>query len=119
MTRRTVLYVVLGALIFVSGTGVTVFFADRMFSNMGEHAVTAMNAEELAALRLLSSVNRNMSMDQVFQTLGPPSEDLYFLATWNGFGGSVLSQARVYSLNNRPTKIRWMKVGFFVYEKKL
>lgn len=119
MKRRTGLLVALGVLVFISATGVTVYFADRMFSNMGEYAVTAMNAEELAALDRLSSIHRNMSMEQVHRMLGPPSEDLYFMAQWNGFGGSVLSQARVYFLNERPTKIRWMKVGFFVYEKKL
>jgi len=109
----------MGALVFIPATGATVYLFDRMLSNTGEHAVTAMNAEELAALRLLSSVNRNMSADQVFRVLGPPSEDLYFLAKWNGFGGSPLSQARIYFINDRPTKIRWMKVGFFVYDKNL
>lgn len=119
MNRGTALFVVLGALVFIPATGATVYFADRMFSNMGEHAVTAMNAEELAALRLLSSVNRNMSTDQVFRVLGEPSEDLYFLAKWNGFGGSVLSQARIHFIDGRPAKIRWMKVGFFVYDRNL
>jgi hypothetical protein len=119
MKRRTALFVVLGALIFISASGLTVFFAYRTFSTMDERAVTAMNAEELTALHLLSSVNRNMSSDQVFRTLGSPSEDLHFLAKWNGFGGSVLSQARVYFAGGRPTKVRWMKLGFFVYEKHL
>lgn len=119
MKRRTALLVALSVLVFVSASGVTVFYAHRTFSTNGQRAVATMNAEELAALGLLSSINRGMSADQVYQILGPPSEDLYLMAKWNGFGGSALSQARVYFVSEHPIKIRWIKLGFFVYERKL
>ena len=119
MKRRTVLLIALGVLIFISASSVTVFYAHRTFSTNGQSAVATMNAEELTALGLLSSINRGMSTDQVYQTIGPPSEDLYLMAQWKGFGGSALSQARVYFVNQHPVKIRWIKLGFFVYEKTL
>lgn len=119
MKRRTALLIAIGALVFVSASSVTVFYAHRTFTSTGQRAVAAMNAEELAALELLSSINRAMSTDEVYRSLGPPSEDLYLIAKWNGFGGSVLSQARVYFVAGHPTKIRWMKLGFFVYERNL
>jgi len=94
MKRRTVLLIALGLLVFISASSLTVFYTHRTFTTTGQSAVVTMNAEELTALALLSSVNREMSTDQVYRILGPPSEDLYFLAKWNEFGGSVLSQTR-------------------------
>ena len=119
MKRRTAFLVAALALIFVSASSVTVFLAHRTFTTTGQRAVQAMNAEELAALARLARINRAMSADQVYQALGPPTEDLYLLAKWNGFGGSALSQARVYFVDGHPAKIRWMKLGFFVYERNL
>lgn len=119
MKRRNVLLIALGALVFVAASSVTVFFAYRTFSTTGQRAVAAMNHEERAAFGLLSSIDRRMSTEQVYARLGPPSEDLYFLAKWNGFGGSPLSQARVYFVGKHPRKIRWIKLGFFVYERNL
>jgi len=117
--RRTVFLVALGALVFASASSLTVLFAHRTFSNTGSRAVAAMNAEERKALELLLSIDRGMSTDQVYRTLGAPSEDSYVFAKWNGFGGSALSQLRVYFSGEHPAKIRWMKLGYFVYEKNL
>jgi hypothetical protein len=119
MKPRTVLLIAVGVLLFVSASSITVFFAYRTFSTTGQRAVARMNTEELTALKLLSSINRGMSTDQVYRTLGPPSADFYLLAKWNGFGGSALSQARVYFVDEHPIKIRWIKLGFFVYETRL
>jgi len=119
MARRNLLYFFLGGLLLIAATCVAVFYADRMFSTTDQQAVAAMNAEELAALKRLSSIDGGMSSEQVFRTLGSPSEDLFFIAKWNGFGGSILSQARIYFVDGRPAKIRWMKLGFFVYERNL
>lgn len=78
-----------------------------------------MNPEERVAFAKLSSVTHEMNVSQVYETLGPPSEDIYFLAKWNAFGGSIFSQARVHFLDGHPSKIRWLKLGFFMYEKTL
>ena len=117
--RRTALFIALGVLVFAAASGVTLFYAYRTFTTTGEGAVQAMNAEERAALERLSAIERTMTVEQVHAALGAPSEDRYVLVTWNGFGGSPLSQARVYFLDEHPRKIRWIKLGYFVYEKDL
>lgn len=119
MKLRTALFIGVGVLAFAAASGVAVFYAYRTFSTSGTAAVQAMNGEERAALKRLSSLDRTMTAEQVHAALGPPSEDRYVLATWNGFGGSALSQARVYFLDQHPRKIRWIKLGYFVYEKDL
>ena len=119
MKQRAGLLIALGVLAFVSASIVTAFFAYRTFTTTGQRAVTVRTTEELSALKLLSSINRTMSIDQVHRTLGPPSEDVYLMAKWNRFGGSILSQARVYFAGERPAKVRWIKLGFFFYEKNL
>lgn len=119
MKRRNVALIGLGVVIFIVASGIAVFFAHRTFSTTGQQAVAAMNHEERTALQRISSIHRMMSARQVYATLGPPSDDLYFLAKWNGFGGSPLSQVRVYFVDQHPRKIRWIKLGFFLYERKL
>lgn len=119
MKRRNVLLIAFVLLVFAAGTGAAGYFVYRTVSTTGQQAVAMMNGEERAALGLLSSIDRNMSADQVYQKLGPPSEDLYLQARWNGFGGSPLSQARVYFIDGHPRKIRWIKLGYFVYERNL
>ncbi len=119
MKRRAVLLVAALALVFVAGTSVTAYLGHRTFTTTGERAVAAMGAEERAALARLSSINRTMSVEDVHRALGPPTEDLFVLSKWNGFGGSPLSQARVYFVDQHPAKIRWMKLGYFVYERNL
>ena len=119
MTRRSALLIAVGVLVFVSASSVAVFYAHRTFTTTGQRAVGVMNPEERAALDGLSKISRAMSTEQVYRALGPPSEDLYLVAKWNRFGGSALSQARIYFVNERPMKIRWIKLGFFVYERDL
>ena len=119
MKRRTVLLVAGCVLVFIAGSSVTVYLGHRTFTTTGERAVAVMDAEERVALGRLSLINRTMSVEEVHRALGPPTQDVFVLAKWNGFGGSPLSQARVYFVDGHPTKIRWMKLGYFVYEKNL
>ena len=95
------------------------YFMHRSVTTSGEQAVAMMSAEELKSMELLSSINRGMNREHVYRTLGPPSEDLHVLGKWNGFGGSDLSQTRVYFVDEIPLRIRWIKLGYFMYEKNL
>lgn len=119
MKRRTVLLVAVLVLVFIGGSSVTLYLGHRMFTTTGARAVAAMDVEERAALARLMSINKRMSIEDVHQTLGSPTEDVFVLAKWNGFGGSPLSQVRVYFVGGHPAKLRWMKLGYFVYEKNL
>lgn len=119
MKRQSAVRIALAAfaLLAVGVMGSTCLY--RTFTTTGQQAIEAMNSEELAALAQLSTVTRDMNADQVYETLGPPDEDYFLLAKWNAFGGSVLSQTRVVFVNGHPSRIRWMKLGFFMYETSL
>ena len=119
MNMRTALAVAGGVLALASAAAVAGFYGYRTVATTGEAALQAMDAGERTALQTLSKLDRAMSAEQVQALLGEPSEDRYVLATWNGFGGSALSQARVYYAERHPRKIRWIKLGYFVYEKDL
>ncbi len=119
MKTRTALAVAAGVLVLASAAAVAAFYGYRTVTTTGEHALQVMDAEERTALQALSKLDRTMSAEQVQALLGEPSEDRYVLATWNGFGGSALSQARVYYVERHPRKVRWIKLGGFVYEKDL
>ena len=119
MKRRNVLILAASLLVFVAASGAAVYLAHRTFTTTGEGAVAVMSAEERDALARLSRINRRMTAEQVHEVLGPPTEDILVLAKWNGFGGSPLSQVRVYFVGDNPAKIRWMKLGYFVYERNL
>lgn len=119
MKRKSVLIISICGLIFIAASSVTIFYAYRMFTTAGADAVAAMNFEEREALELIDSVERDMSSEQVFEILGTPTEDLFFIAKWKGYGGSALSEMRVYFANDKLYKVVWLKLGFFVYEKRL
>ncbi|MBK9394361.1 MAG: hypothetical protein IPN40_10895 [Uliginosibacterium sp.] len=57
----------------------------------GEQAVRAMDAEERAAFAQLSLITREMRADQVYQVLGPPSEDLILVAKGTNTGNNLQS----------------------------
>lgn len=78
-----------------------------------------MNEEERGKLELLLSIKPTMNSEQVYEILGQPTDDLYLVAKWNGFGGSSLSQVRMYFADGHPRKVRWIKIGFFAYEKNI
>jgi pheromone shutdown protein TraB len=117
--RGTLVFLALAVPVLAGATAVAVYYIDRTVSTTGEQAVQAMNAEERAALGRVLALRRGMTAEEVFRSLGPPSEDLGLLAKWDGFGGSALSQVRVYFLDGRPVKVRWLKLGAFVYERNL
>lgn len=119
MKRGTILFLALAVPVLAGATAAGVYFIDRTVSTTGERAVQAMNAEERAALRGVLLLRRGMSAEDVYRALGPPTEDLGLVAKWNGLGGSALSQVRVYFLDGRAFKVRWMKLGAFVYERNL
>lgn len=119
MKRGTVLFLALAVPVLLGAAGAAVYYVDRTVSTTGERAVQAMNAEERAALRGVLALRRGMTPEDVFRTLGPPSQDIGLVAKWNGFGGSALSQVRVYFIDGRPARVRWMKLGSFVYERNL
>lgn len=85
----------------------------------GERAIAQMNSEELAALKRVALIHAAMDAAQVYAVLGDPTADVLLVAKWENFGGSRLSQLRIYFYDGHPRKVRWFKLGYFVYEKEL
>ena len=78
-----------------------------------------MSAEEKALLPRLGSIHAAMTAAEVYKVLGEPTSDLLVVAQWDDFGGSQLSQLRIAFIDGRPRKLRWLKLGYFMYEKNL
>lgn len=117
--RRNILAITLGLLVLGTVSGVTLFFAYRTLTTGGQEAVAVMNAEERAAYARLSTLAVSMSSAQVYERFGRPSDNLYLMAKWRGYGGSPLSELRIYFSEDHPRKIRWLKLGYFSYERRL
>lgn len=119
MTSRKFLLIALAGLAFLAAAATTSWLAWRMVAHTGALAVQQMDAGEREALQRLAGLRRDMTSADVYRVLGEPTEDLVLLAKWNGYGGSPLSQARVYFLDDHPVRVRWLKLGCFVYEQDL
>ena len=85
----------------------------------GDQAVAQMNSDEREWLKRVTLIHPAMNAEQVYKVLGEPTSDILLLAKWDGFGGSQLSQLRIYFFDGHPRRIRWLKLGYFMYEKDL
>ncbi len=88
-------------------------------SNTGGRAIARMNPEERKALKRIELVRPTMTAERVYEVLGEPTSEILAVAKWDGFGDSQLSQLRVYFSEGHPRKVRWLKLGYFLYEKNL
>ncbi len=85
-----------------------------------DEAVRRMNAEERAFLKnRVLAITPDMSEDRVSDLLGPVSRGSGSpRPVWAGPGINPMSQVAVYyHVNGKIFKIRWMKLGSFVWEK--
>lgn len=91
----------------------------QTFSHTGEDALTQMTPQERDWLARIGRLHKGMGAAEVHELLGEPSSDVLVAAKWDGFAGSRLSQLRVYFQDGHPRRVRWMKLGYFIYEKDL
>jgi hypothetical protein len=116
---KQALSVALIVVAIASGVAALGYVAWNMMKHTGVHAVEQMNAQERELLKRVALVRSTMSMEQVYGILGEPTSDLFQLAKWDGFGGSQLSQLRIYVVDGHPRKVRWAKLGYFFYDRDL
>jgi hypothetical protein len=108
----------------VVAIGVTIGLAGYLvtttFGNTGDAAVARMSAEERRYLdERVSRVSPGMSYDDVVGVLGEPERSGAGLRpTWTPTR-TPFSQVAVYFRDGRVFSVRWIKLGGFVYEKKL
>jgi hypothetical protein len=103
-------------ILFTSGLGY-VFY--NTFKHRGHNAISRMTDEDKRWLENVTLISNDMTKDQVYEILGDPSQDIILMAKWRGFGSSPLSELRIYFSDGHPRKVRWMKLGYFMYEKEL
>ena len=119
MKIKQALSVALIVVAIAGGVAVLGYLSWNMMTHTGARAVDQMNAQERELLKRVALVRSTMSMEQVYKILGEPTSDLFQLAKWDGFGGSELSQLRIYVVDGHPRKVRWAKLGYFFYDKDL
>jgi hypothetical protein len=119
MKTRDKLIVTAAVVVLVGIVGTFGYLTVSMLDHAGDDAVAQMNTEERESLRRVEQLSRSMKPAEVCAILGEPTSGVLGLAKWDGFGGSSLSQLRIYFFDGQPRKLRWMKLGYFVYEKNL
>ena len=107
MKSRNTLVAVFVIAVFVCAVGVLGYLALSTFDNVGEQAVAQMNPEEQKGFQRAARIHKAMEAADVYAILGEPTSEVFGLAKWDGFGGSRLSQLRVYFFEGHPRRIRW------------
>jgi len=116
LNQGKIVIILVVVLILLSAAGVSLYLGYTTVTTSGDAAIAVMTGEELEALELINRIKATTSKDEANDILGEPSEDVYVVSKWNGFGGSSLSQMRIYFDSGYPRKIRWIKLGNFIYE---
>jgi hypothetical protein len=118
---KTKYKIIIGLVVVISliASGIFGYVIFQTMSHMDKAAVAQMNKEEREWLELVDIIHADMTADEVHDLLGDPTSSIVMLSKWNNFAGSEFSQLRIYFLDDHPIKIRWIKIGSFLYEKDL
>jgi len=116
--NRRHLAIALALVVALGAAAALVFY--RTLSTQGEAAVAAMSEADRRWLAKVETLRAGMSYADVETLLGEPDrEDITGLRPTWAVDGSPLNQIAVYFWQGRTVKVRWIKVGHFVYEKVL
>jgi hypothetical protein len=116
--NRRHLAIALALVVALGAAGALVFY--RTFSTQGEAAIATMTDADRRWFAKVETLHGRMSYADVEALLGEPDrEDIAGVRpTWE-VDGSPLNRIAVYFWEGRAVKVRWIKVGRFVYEKAL
>jgi hypothetical protein len=117
--KKQTIAIALAVLAAVCGAGFAGAMAVKTFSHTGDEAASQMTKEEQEWLGRIGRLHKAMPVAKVYELLGEPTSEVLSLAKWDGFAGSKLGQLRVYFTDGHPRRVRWLKLGYFVYEKDL
>jgi len=116
--NRRHLAIALALLVLLVAAAATVLY--WTVSTQGEAAIAAMSDTDRRWFAKVETLHGKMSYPDVAALLGEPDrEDIAGLRPTWAVDGSPLNQIAVYFWEGRAVKVRWIKVGHFVYEKIL
>ncbi len=116
--NRRHLAIALALVVALGAAAALVFY--RTFSTQGESAIAAMTDADRRWLVKVEALRAGMTYADVETLLGEPDrEDIAGLRPTWAVDGSPLNQVAVYFWEGRAVKVRWIKIGHFVYEKIL
>lgn len=116
--NRRHLVIALALVVALGAAAAYVFY--RTLSTQGEAAVAAMTDADRRWLAKVETLHGRMTYADVEALLGEPDrDDLAGVRPSWAVDGSPLNQIAVYFWDGRAVKVRWIKVGHFVYEKAL
>jgi hypothetical protein len=116
--NRRHLAIAIALVVALAGGAAAVFY--RTISTQGEAAIAAMTDADRRWLAKVEALRAGMSRAEVERLLGEPDRDdlTGVRPTW-AVDGSSLNQIAVYFWEGQAVKVRWMKVGHFVYAQTL
>lgn len=116
--NRRHLGIALALVVALGAAAALVFY--RTLSTQGDAAIAAMTDADRRWFAKVETLHGRMTYADVEALLGEPDrEDIAGVRpTWE-VDGSPLNQIAVYFWDGRAVKVRWIKVGHFVYEKVL
>jgi len=116
--NRRHLTIALALVVALGAAAALVFY--RTLSTQGEAAVAAMTDADRRWFAKVETLHGRMSYADVEALLGEPDrEDIAGVRPTWAVDGSPLNRIAVYFWEGRAVKVRWIKVGHFVYEKVL
>ena len=116
--NRRHLAIAIALVVALAGGAAAVLY--RTISTQGDAAIAAMTDADRRWLVKVETLRAGMSHAEVEALLGEPDrEDLTGARPTWAVDGSPLNQIAVYFWEGRAVKVRWMKVGHFVYAKTL
>ena len=119
MKKPKIIAISVAVLAILALVGVTLWILPT-FTNRGFDAIAQMGDDERAIHTKLDLIQAAATYADVEALLGPADRSgAGIRPTWNVPKGDALSQVAIYFTDNHATKIRWMKVGSFTWEKIL
>lgn len=116
--NRRHLAIALALVVVLAGAAATVVY--QTVSTQGEAAIAAMTDADRRWLAKLETLRAGMDRAEVEALLGEPDrEDVAGVRPTWAVDGSSLNQIAVYFWDGRAVKVRWIKIGHFVYEQVL
>jgi hypothetical protein len=115
---RLILAGALAAALLLAAAGAYLMY--RTVTTEGEDAVAAMSANDREWLARVERIGPHSTYAEVIDLLGEPDEETIpgLRPSWY-VGGAQWNQIRVYFRDGRAVRVSWLKLGSFVYEKRL